>query len=111
MEYIKINENQYECEKISVSEYAVAFKLKGKEITDVVTVVKNATSLTIGDETNKVYGKYPDVKFESATVYADESIEVVMHIPSEVEKRLDSLDASQADQDESIAEIMYGGES
>lgn len=109
MEYIKIKENQYECETMNVSETSIAFKVKGKEITEVIADVKDATELTVGDDNHEVYGVYPEVTFESATIYADESIQVVMHIPTEVEKRLSNLEESQAEQDDSIAELMYGG--
>ena len=78
---------------------------------------KNIDSLTVGSGGEDVYGEYPDVKFSSVTLEADDSIIVTMHIPSDIEKQIrevqktqKEMQASLREHDEVIAELLYGGE-
>lgn len=73
------------------------------------TVFKNVKSLEVGEEAGAAYGLYPDVRFDHLTIYADDSIVVTMRIPTEMEKQISALQVSQAEQDEAIAELLYGG--
>lgn len=109
MEYITVNDTQYECQKIVTSTNSISFTLVGQEIGAISETFKDVTELTVSNETAGVYGTYSYLTFQSATVYEDGSITVVMHIPSEEELRLAALETSQAEQDEIIAELIYGG--
>lgn len=70
---------------------------------------RDVTSLTVGDENNEAYGKYPDIKLESVTEYEDGRIVITMHILSETERDIRDLKISQTEQDEVLAELLYGG--
>lgn len=109
MEYITANGTQYECQNVATSTNAISFALSSGDCEDVKSVFAEVTELTVSDETN-VYGTYSNLVFESVTLYADNTIKVVMRIPSEEEIRLANLEASQAEQDGLLAELMFGGE-
>lgn len=49
------------------------------------------------------------MRFDRLTIYADGSITVTMRIPTEIERQISALQVSQAEQDEAIAELLYGG--
>ena len=110
MEYITANGTKYECQNVTTSTNSISFTMEGQEIDTISTAFKDVTELKVSNESEEVYGTYSNLMFESATVYKDGSITVVMHIPSATEVRLKSLESSQAEQDELIAEIMFGGE-
>ncbi len=78
---------------------------------------RNVTELTVRDEQDTVYGQYPDVEYKSLTIAADGSITITMHILTKTERQIRQLQASQAEfrvsqaeQDEAIAAMMFGGE-
>lgn len=110
MEYITVGGTKYECQKLTTATDAISITLAGQDIAEVTESFKNETALTVSNEENEIYGIYSNLKFQSATVYADESICVVMHIPSEEELWKAKIEASQAEQDEIIAELLLGGE-
>lgn len=109
MEYITVNGTKYECQNLTTSTDAISAVLVGQDIAAVTEAFKNETELTVSNEENEVYGIYSKLTFRSATVYADDSILVVMHIPSEEELWKAKIEASQAEQDEIIAGLMLGG--
>lgn len=100
----------YAVENVGTGITTISFTLPDLTEDEAKAAFKNATSLTVGNETDEAYGQYPDIEFESLTVGADEEITVTMHILNETEKQIRELQASQAEQDETIAEIMFGGE-
>ena len=51
---------------------------------------------------------YKNLSFESATAYGDGRVMVTMHIKSETELRFESLEQTQAEQDEVLAELLGG---
>lgn len=117
MEYITANGTKYECQTVTTSTNSISFTMEGQEFEIINVAFQKVTELTVSNEHEETYGTYSGITFESATVYADGIIEVVMHIPSEIELRLAALEesnaelnTSQAEQDEIIAELMYGGE-
>lgn len=107
MEYITANGTQYECQNVSTNTKALTFTLSGMEIADAISTFKNVTEIAVSDGTN-VYGTYPNLAFKSATVFADGTIEIAMRILSETEVRLVALEATQAEHDELIAEMLWG---
>lgn len=108
MEYIKVNDILYECKSIITGIDSISFTMEGQNVTEIQEVFKGVTSLTVqpnNEESTKPYGYYENLSFVSAAVYADESVCVVMHIKSDIEIRLDNIEASQEIQDEAIAEV------
>lgn len=71
---------------------------------------REVKSITVGDSQENVYGQYPDVEYESLTIFEDRSVTVTMHILTRTEKRIKELETTQAEQDEAIAAMMFGGE-
>ncbi len=117
MEYITANGTKYECKTVVTSTNAISFSMDGQEIETIRVAFQGVTELTVSNEPDETYGTYSGLTFESATVYSDGTIKVVMHIPSETELRLAaleeanaSLEASQAEQDELLAELLFGSE-
>lgn len=109
MEYIIANGVEYATKFISTGVNQITFTLEGQSIGDIEAAFRQVTDLTVSGEDKAVYGTYSNLSFESATVAADGSITVVMHIPSEQELRMAALEEAVAEHDEAIAEI-YGGE-
>ena len=99
---------KYTATNISTGINTITFTLLGLAEDEAKAAFRHAESLPIGDE-DTAYGKYPDVKFESLTIGADEKITITMHILNNTEKQIRDLQVSQAEQDEAIAELLYGG--
>lgn len=80
---------------------------------------KNVTALSVKSEKSEdeeAYGEYPNVVYASVMKDAGGSVTITMRIPTQMEQQIADLqkaqaatDKSQADQDEVIAELMYGG--
>lgn len=94
---------------------SISFMLPDLTEDEAKAAFKNAKSLSVG-EGKTAYGEYPDVEFLSITIGANESVTVTMHILSETERQIRELQTSQAEfqvsqaeQDEVIAEMLYGG--
>ncbi len=109
MEYITVGGTKYECQSLTTATDAISITLAGQDIAEVTESFKNETALTVSNAENEIYGIYSNLTFQSATVYADESIYVVMHIPTEEEIWKANMEASQAEQDSVIASLIFGG--
>ena len=110
MEYITANGTQYECQNVSTSTNAITFTLANGDCEDVKATFSEVTEITVSDGTN-IYGTYSNLVFESVTLYADDTIRVTMHIMSEEEIWKANMEASQAEQDDMIASLVFGEES
>lgn len=111
MEYITANGIEYECQTVTTGNNSIYFTMKGQAISSIEAAFKGVTELTVcGEPGGEAYGVYNHLSFESATVYEDGSIQVTMHIPDAMELRLAALEATQVEQDEAIAGLMFGGE-
>lgn len=108
-EIITVGSTNYAATNVATGTNIISFKLSELGADEADAVFRNAKSLTVGDETNTVYGRYPDVEFQSLTIGADEAVTITMHILTETEKKIRDLQMSQLEQDEAIAEILYGG--
>lgn len=109
---------EYAAQSIKTDINTISFKLSGLTADEAREAFINIEALTVGSGGDDVYGKYPDVKFSSVTLEADDSITVTMHILSDVEKQIrevqktqNEMRASLREHDEVIAELLYGGES
>ena len=109
MQYITASGIEYAAKSVSTSTNQIRFVLDEQQIGDIETAFRQVTDLTVSGEDKVIYGTYSNLSFESATVYDDGSITVVMHIPTEQEIRMAKLEAAVADHDAAISEI-YGGE-
>ena len=109
MEFITGGGVEYAAKSVTTSTNQIRFILDGQKIEDIEAAFRGVTDLTVSGEDKTVYGTYNNLSFYSATVSADGSITVVMHIPSEKELRIAALETAVAEHDEAIAE-MYGGE-
>ena len=108
-EVITVGSEKYTVTNVETGLNAISFTVIDSAVGDVDAVFRDVKELTVGDTEGAVYGEYPDVEFESLTISADGRVSVVMHILNETEKQIRELQISQAEQDEAIAELLYGG--
>lgn len=108
MEYITANGVEYACRSVATGISSITFSMEGQAVADIETAFRPVTELTVAGEDKKIYGTYKNLSFESATVYEDGSTMVTMHIKSDTELRLESLEQTQAEQDEVLAELLGG---
>lgn len=107
-ETITIDGVKYTVTNVDTGLNSISFMLPDLTEDEAKAAFKNAKSLTIGDG-QTAYGEYPDVEFVSITIGEDESVMVRMHILTKTEKQIRELQVSQSEQDEAIAELLYGG--
>ena len=109
MEIINVNGVSYNAENVTTSLNSISFTISDTTIDTLKETFSSATSLTVSDSEGTVYGTYENVSFESVTEYSDGTVMVTMHILTTTEIAIKQLQASQAEQDEAIAEL-YGME-
>lgn len=108
MEYIKANGAEYACSSAITGIDSISFLIVHQKVADMEEAFRPVTELTVAGEDREVYGTYKNLSFESAAVYGDGTVMVTMHIKSETELRLESLEQTQAEQDEVLAELLGG---
>lgn len=108
MEYIKTNGAEYACKAVVTGVDSISFLIAGQKVSDMVKAFRPVTELAVADENKEVYGVYKNLSFESATAYGDGTVMVTMHIKSKTELRFESLEQTQAEQDEVLAELLGG---
>ena len=108
MEYIKTNGAEYAYSSVITGIDSISFLIVHQKVADMEEAFRPVTELTVAGEDREVYGTYKNLSFESATVYEDGSTMVTMHIKSETELRFESLEQTQAEQDEVLAELLGG---
>ena len=117
-QYVIINGTEYECKASSELHYLL-FTFTDKTVDEVKTIFNDVTSLKIAGEDKVVYGIYENLKLASVEEVfnnqeSDDSvinaITVVakMYIKTQMEVDVDSLKETQNEQDELIAELLYG---
>lgn len=107
-EIITVGGVNYTAKNVAMGIDTISFTLVNP-MEDPEAAFREVTELTVGDEQEMVYGQYTDVEYESITISADGSVTVTMHILTRTEKQIKELQESQAEQDEVIAEILFGG--
>lgn len=113
MEYIKAEGIEYECQTVTTGTDSITFTMEGQAVESIHTAFKDVTELTVSGEDKKTYGIYSGLSFALAAVDADDTVSVTMFIRSDLERRLEKVEASQDIQDEAIVElagIISGGE-
>ena len=108
-EIITVNGTAYSTENVTTGANSISFVLTDLTIEEAETAFKECESLTVGTE-DTVYGEYPHVYFESVSKDVDGIVTRTMHIPTKEELQIKELQVSQAEQDEAIATLMFGGE-
>ena len=121
-EIITANGVKYTIQNLNTGLNTISFMVQGLTVADAEAAFRNVVSLTVGiigtDEAEDiVYGEYPNVIYESVTKNADDEITITMHIPTKIELQIaelqesqEEIQISQAEQDEAIATMMFGGE-
>ncbi len=107
-EIITANDVEYTAKNVTTEIDTISFTLL-EPMDDPEAAFRETKSLTVGDTEGTAYGQYPEVKYESLTIAADGSVTITMHILTKTEKAIRELQVSQAEQDEVIAEMLYGG--
>ncbi len=107
-EIITANDVEYTAKNVTTGIDTISFTLL-EPMDDPEAAFRETKSLTVGDTEGTAYGQYPEVKYESLTIAADGSVTITMHILTKTEKAIRELQVSQAEQDEVIAEMLYGG--
>lgn len=105
-----INNVEVEIRSTVTSIGGVGFKVSGISIQDAVEQFASATELTFAED-ETVYGIYKNLTFASATVDAEGDVTVKFTIKSDIEADIAELKQTVSEQDELLAEILYGGES
>lgn len=108
MEYITANGVEYACKAVVTGVGNISFSMEGQAVADIEKAFRPVTELTVSGGDGEVYGTYKNLSFESATAYGDGTVMVTMHIKSETELRFESLEQTQAEQDEVLAELLGG---
>ena len=108
MEYIKANGAEYAYSSVITGVDSISFLIERQAVADIEKAFRPVTELTVSGGDGEVYGTYENLSFESATVYEDGRVMVTMHMKSATELRLESLEQTQAEQDEVIAELLGG---
>lgn len=108
MEFVKANGAEYACKAVVTGVDSITFSMEGQAVADMEEAFRPVTELTVAGEDREVYGTYKNLSFESAAVYGDGTVMVTMHMKSATELRLESLEQTQAEQDEVLAELLGG---
>ena len=108
MEFVKVNGVEYAFSSVITGIDSISFLIMQQKVADMEAAFRPVTELTVADENMVVYGVYKNLSFESATVYEDGRVMVTMHMKSATELRLESLEQTQAEQDEVLAELLGG---
>ena len=106
MEYIKANGVEYAYSSVITGIDSISFLIVHQKVADMEEAFRPVTELTVAGEDREVYGTYKNLSFESAAVYGDGT--VMVHIKSDTELRFESLEQTQAEQDEVLAELLGG---
>ncbi len=111
-EIITANGIVYECQNVTTGVDNITFTVSGQSVTDMESAFRDVSELSVSGEGGEVYGRYDHLAFESASVLADGTVSVTMHIKDKIERRLDALEEGQELQDGAIQELagIVGGE-
>ena len=117
-QYVIINGTEYECKASSELHYLL-FTFTNKTVNEVKSIFADVTSLEIAGEDKVVYGTYENLQLVSVeeVLYdpTDESADCTtsyvvakLYIKSQMEVDIENLKVTQNEQDEILAELVYG---
>lgn len=109
-EFVTANDRIFECSSVTTGINSITLRMENQDADDVEAFFRDVTELTVtfeGEE--EPHGVYAEPRFslafESIAKFEDGSIAVTMHIKSEIERRLDALEAGQELQNGAIEEL------
>jgi hypothetical protein len=110
-EIITVNGVKYTVHDVSTAPNNISFVVEKITLDEAEEIFKNVTALTVAPADNDAdeYGDYPHIEFASISKDADGNITVTMHILTQIELQIKDLQTTQAEQDEAIAEMLFGG--
>ncbi len=115
-EIITVGGIDYAVQNISTRLNTISFVVQEMTMDEAEAAFKTVTALCVKSEDGEVYGEYPDVDYVSVMKDVAGDVTVTMRIPTQMELQIAELqksqaatDKSQAEQDEAIAELLYGG--
>lgn len=108
-EYVILKGETFRAESVMTGLDSISFILADIQLQNVVEIFKDATELSVSGEDLQPYGFYGNLTFESATVDAAGTVTVKLRIAKADEISLEELKVTQAEQDEAIAGLMFGG--
>lgn len=106
-EFIVVNGQRYGA-MVTTGQDSVSFSPTELDVKAALDTFRTVTELEVAGEDGVVYGHYGNLSFASAVVNTDNVVTVTMHIAPAVEVRLAALEATQAEQDAAIAELIGG---
>ena len=119
-QYVIINGTEYECKATSELHY-LFFTFSDKTVDEVKDIFTGVTSLQITGDDKIVYGTYENLKFVSVEETFGDFVEnsdetstletfviAKLYIKSQTEVDIENLKISQNEQDEILAELVYG---
>lgn len=125
-EFVTANGRIFECSNVTTGINSITLRMENQDADDVEAFFRDVTGLTVSFEKESglsgytegggqepvlddPHGIYTEPKFslafESVTKFEDGSIAVTMHIKSEIERRMDALEAEQELQNGAIDEL------
>lgn len=118
-EFVTANEKIYECSNVTTGIDSITMTMENQNANEMIAEFDGVTELTVSFEKKKEeweedlglvledpHGIYKNLKLESVTTNVnDGSVSVTMHIKSDIEVRLDALEAGQKLQDGAIMEL------
>lgn len=118
-EFVTANGVIYECKKVETRTDSIEMTIEGRTVSELISEFENVTDLTVSFGENKEdlngnfspvleepHGFYKNLKLEHVgTNVQDGTTLVIMHIKSEIERRLDALEAGQELQNGAIDEL------
>lgn len=107
-EYVIIGEENYKTESVTTGINNISFTLTDMPIADVVEKFSNVEELKISGVDLQPYGIYKNLTFSSVAVDYTGGVTITFHIASAGEIRIATLEQTQAEQDEVIAELIGG---
>ena len=108
-EIITVGSKKYTATNVETGLNTISFTLSELTADEAETAFKDVESLTVGDVQDNVYGEYPNVVYKSVTKDAEGNVSVSMNILTQDQVHIKELQLSQGEQDEVIAEMLYGG--
>ena len=108
--YVKIGDKQYKTGLTVETAIAISFCVYDMTVDKAAEVFADATEFCILDSDGKTEkGIYKNLSFTSATVDATGTVTVNMALADDTAVRLSGLEKTQAEQDEVLASLLFGG--
>ncbi len=115
-EFVTANGRVFECTNVNTRTGYIRMTMENQDRDGLEAFFRDVTALTVAFEgAGEPHGVYtrPDyvLEYKSTTSYGDGSVAVTMKILTQQEVDVADLKQSQAEQDELLAELMFGNQS